>query len=528
MSKKNDPEKIELSEEQVHQMEKNLRSSNLSSSDQELILKLIVWARWVDSALKLKGLSLKRLRRIIFGGKTEKPEADKTKEPKDPPSKDTSNTGSSGTGSGKGGRAPASDFTGVKREVHQHESLSVGQRCPDCGKGSLYNYRPSIVMTFKGQAPVSGTKHECQRLRCSACGKIFSPAILGLLQEHKWDQTVAVSLAIMHYWMGLPFYRLERFQKMIGAPLPKSTQWDLVEKLARPCMAVYYALKDYVANGDIIYNDDTGAVIQSVKSAPKKNGERRGVFSTALVGIREGREVSIFVTSQKHAGENLKEMISLRDEQRDKVITMNDAASRAMPKGLAAEICNCLTHGRRNFFELLDECPREVRHVLKLISVAYRVDHQSKALGLSPVERLGYHQKKSQAAMERLWRWCHKMLRCRKVEPNSNLGKAIRYLLKHWRELTKFLSIPEAPLDNNICERLIKVMIRYRKNSMMFKNETGAKVGDVFMSLIQTCMNVKVDPFKYLSALGTEREDVRKNPTSWLPWNYEANLIVSI
>jgi transposase len=472
------PERIELSDEQIRQLEENLRTNNLSSSDQELILKLIKWARWVDSALKLKGLSLKRLRRIIFGSKTEKPASDKNKEPKVPPSKDKSNsTGSTNGGGGKGGKTPSSDFTGVNREVHKHESLSPGQSCPDCGKGTLYEYRPSIVMTFKGQAPVSGTKHECQRLRCSACGKIFSPKILGHLQEHKWDQTVAVSLAIMHYWMGLPFYRLERFQKMIGAPLPKSTQWDLVEKLARPCLSVYYALKKYAANGQILYNDDTGAVIQSVKCAPKKIDERKGVFSTAMVGVRDGREVSIFVTSQKHAGDNLKEMISLRDENLDKVMTMNDAASRAMPKDLVAEICNCLAHGRRNFYDLVEDFPREVKHVLKLMSVAYKTDLQARNQVLNPDERLAYHQQKSQFAMDRLWRWCHKMIRTRKIEPNSGLGKAIKYLLKHWKKLIKFLSIPGAPLDNNICERLVKVMIRYRKNSLMFKTETGAIVG---------------------------------------------------
>ena len=522
MSKKEDPERVELDDNQIKIIEADVRSSNLPPATQELIIKLITWARWLDSVLKLKGLSLKRLRRIIFGEKTEKQGSDK---PKDSSPKDKPN---STAPKGSGGKTPASNFTGVNREVHQHESLSVGQSCPDCGKGTLYEYRPSIVMTFKGQAPISGTKHECQRLRCSACGKIFSPAILGRLQEHKWDQTVAVTLAIMHYWMGLPFYRLERFQKMIGAPLPKSTQWDLVEKLARPCLSVYHVLKKYVANGDILYNDDTGAVIQSIKCAPKKDGERKGVFSTAMVGIRDGREVALFVTSQKHAGENLKEMIHLRDEDRSKIITMNDAASRAMPKDLVAEICNCLTHGRRNFFDLLEDYPQQVKHVLNLISKVYRAEHEAKDLDLSAEERVKYHQKKSQRAMERLWRWCHKMILRRRVEPNSNLGKAIRYLLKHWKELTKFLTIPGAPLDNNICERLIKIMIRYRKNSMMFKTENGAMVGDIFMSLIQTCMNVNIDPFKYLLTLGNEREKVRKNPELWLPWNYEANLIFSI
>ena len=37
------------------------------------------------------------------------------------------------------------------------------------------------------------------------------------------------------------------------------------------------------------------------------------------------------------------------------------------------------------------------------------------------------------------------------VEPNSGLGRAIGYMLKRWDTLTRFLSVPGAPLDNNIC-----------------------------------------------------------------------------
>jgi hypothetical protein len=42
------------------------------------------------------------------------------------------------------------------------------------------------------------------------------------------------------------------------------------------------------------------------------------------------------------------------------------------------------------------------------------------------------------------------------VEPNSALGKAIVYMQSHWETLTRFLSVPGAPLDNNLAERVLK------------------------------------------------------------------------
>jgi len=74
-----------------------------------------------------------------------------------------------------------------------------------------------------------------------------------------------------------------------------------------------------------------------------------------------------------------------------------------------------------------------------------------------------------------------------KVEPNSGLGEAIAYMRKHWNELTLFLRAPGAPLDNNICERILKKAILHRKNAYFFKTLNGARVGDLFMSLIPAC-----------------------------------------
>ncbi|KPA12660.1 transposase, partial [Candidatus Magnetomorum sp. HK-1] len=112
----------------------------------------------------------------------------------------------------------------------------------------------------------------------------------------------------------------------------------------------------------------------------------------------------------------------------------------------------------------------------------------------------------------------------KKVETNSTLGKAISYTLKNWEKLTRFLTIPGAPLDNNVCERAIKTAICHRKNSLFYKNEHGAYIGDMFMSLIYTCHLNEVNAFDYLTQLQKHSSDVFKNPSQWMPWNYKENL----
>ena len=149
-------------------------------------------------------------------------------------------------------------------------------------------------------------------------------------------------------------------------------------------------------------------------------------------------------------------------------------------------------------------------------------DAVTKEQQMPPEKRIGYHQQHSSTLMEELNAWLNKQIDDKLVEPNSGLGQVISYMLKHWPELTRFLHIPGAPLDNNICERALKKAILHRKNSLLYKTEHGAYIGDMFMSFIHTCNLMKINPFDYLVALQKYTVSVFKDPSRWMPWNYEA------
>jgi hypothetical protein len=144
---------------------------------------------------------------------------------------------------------------------------------------------------------------------------------------------------------------------------------------------------------------------------------------------------------------------------------MCDALSRNVSKlsgGVEVLLANCLAHGRRQFVEVAANFPDECRYVLNMLGQVYGHDAQAREHGLSAYQRLRFYQEHSGPVMDQLHRWLEAQFSERKVEPNSGLGKAITYLLRHWRPLSLFLRQPAAPLDNKIVERTLKRAVLHR------------------------------------------------------------------
>jgi transposase len=126
--------------------------------------------------------------------------------------------------------------------------------------------------------------------------------------------------------------------------------------------------------------------------------------------------------------------------------------------------------------------------------------------------------------MKKLHQWMEAQLAEHKTEPNSGLGKAISYLLNHWQILTLFLRQAGSPIENNIVERALKKAILNRRNALFYRTLNGAAVGDLFMSLIHTCELNGANPFDYLTELQRHAEELKRQPSECMPWNYRDTL----
>ncbi len=515
----------------------------LSDEEYTKLRAAIETLAFLTQELEKKQVSVQRLKQLLFGattettrkvmerlleetgqGKTSKDEAAQRREPE---------AAEKAPGHGRHG---AEAYVGAEKIRVPHESLKPGDPCPNCQKGTVYeSVEPGHLVRIKGQAPLGATVYEVQKLRCHLCGEIFTAQTPPDVGTQKYDAESASMIALLKYGTGLPFNRLERLEGSLGIPLPAATQWEIVEHSADELEPALDELVRQAAQGDIFHNDDTGAKILAltgrhrdpIGSEPADRPERTGVFTSGIVSVLPGYRIALFFTGHRHAGENLAAVLKQRASELGRPLQMCDALSRNLPdlpEELQTIVAHCLAHARRQFVDVAMNFPEECLHVLLILKEVYTNDAWAKDQGLSPEQRLHFHQEKSGPKMDALKTWLTAQFEERKVEPNSGLGQAITYMLKHWNELTLFLHQSGAPLDNNVCERALKKAILHRKNAYFYKTENGARVGDLFMSLIHTCELNRVNPFDYLTALQKHADELCAHPADWMPWNYQDTL----
>jgi len=433
------------------------------------------------------------------------------------------------------GRVPASAYPNAKHVAVLHPDLRVGDRCLSCGRGKLYRLsEPARFLRIVGQAPLVAVCHDCERLRCGGCGTVFTAPAPQQAQGPKYSETAVSMMALLRYGAGMPLHRLDQLQGALQTPVPCSTQWDVVSERASVFEPVYQATERRAAQGRVVHNDDTYVRILALMGKRRakllargefEDPERTGLFTTGVLSVTDDKKpIALFYSGRKHAGENLAALLDQREPGRAPPIQMSDALSRNLPKDHAVIESNCLAHGRRQIVDEVDNFPAECRQVLEELRKVYKVDDVCRKRELSDDERLDVHQRESAPVMADLKKWMQAQLDDKRIEPNCGLGEAFNYMLKRWDKLTLFLRVAGAPLDNNVVELSLKRAIRHRNNSLFYRSERGAKIGDMFMSLIYTAELHGENPFDYLTALQLHADAVAKHPDDWLPWTYRATL----
>ena len=510
----------------------------LSAEERDKLKGALDTLAFLTHEIGSKGASILRLRQMLFGASTEKTNKIFPDSPKDEDSAastaddqvaNTAATDNERKRRPGHGRNGADSFTGAVKVCVVHGTLHHGDRCPECLKGKLYTQpQPAVLVRIRGMAPLAATRYELERLRCNLCGEVFTAAAPDGVGTEKYDASATAMIALLKYGCGLPFHRIEKLQRNLGIPLPAATQWELVSAAADTLRETLHEMIRQAAQGEVVHNDDTTMHLLAFGKSPfpedEPSQERTGVYTTGIVSRTAAHDIALYFTGRRHAGENLGRVLKERPAALPPPIQMCDALSHNVAGEFDTIVANCIAHARRKFVEVAPSFPEQCRYVLETLREVYRNDAHTRAPQLSPEERLAYHQEQSGPLMRGLQWSLYEQLQQRKIEPNSTLGGAVNYLLKHWGKLTRFLETPGAPLDNNLCERALKKAIIHRKNSLFYKTENGAAVGDLFMSLIYTAELNQVDSFDYLVQLQRHATAITAAPASWMPWNYRDTL----
>ena len=510
------PEIKDLTEEEINALYERI-DTNLTKEDADLIKKIIKFTFWIQVKFQETGITISKLKKMIFGTKSEKRDKDDDDEEQaeisSKKTEEESNAREKNKGHGKNGHEA---YKSARQESIKHGLYKAGDECPlKCG-GKLYNTEPGTVMRIYGQSEADTVKYEVEKLRCSSCLEIFT-ANTEHIGNEKYDENFKAIVTVRKYFAGMPLYRQEQYFAMQGVPLSDSTQWELIEEVANAVYPIFLLLERLAANGKVVYQDDTKYKI--LRLVKQDINDRSGVYTTNLTVETGENVIALYYTQNKHAGENLEELLKKRT-LKELIIKMSDALNSNHVKADTIE-CNCLAHARRKFVEIEQYWPEETSYAIKLLQKIYKNESVVKKEKMCDDERLLYHKNHSYTVMEEFKNYLDELLNKGKVEPNGALGQAVKYSLNHWEKLTKFLSVPGAPIDNNEAERKLKIPISTRKNSLFFLNLHGAFIGSMLMSIIATCLASGVNAIKYLTELQKNRKKVKMNPEQWLPWNYE-------
>jgi len=147
-----------------------------------------------------EGMSISRLRRMVFGARTEKTQT--VCPPPGPPLPDSPKPKPKGHG-----RNGVEAYTGARRIAVAHPTLKPGDACPDCQQGTLSQAKPAVAMQITAQPPISAQIHELGRLRCNLCGKTHTAPTPPEAGTQKYDSSVGVLVSVLRYGSGMPHYQ---------------------------------------------------------------------------------------------------------------------------------------------------------------------------------------------------------------------------------------------------------------------------------------------------------------------------------
>jgi len=580
VNKKSKTQAIELDINEALDIEKRLKNisagDTISPEDEKLFhtaAQLVgtlvsIYGMWSSSKKKIN-----RLLKVVFGNRSEKLKdlgsnfpganestlpvvnnlspADNKNRDKDiiDSGDDASNEDNEGNKKNKreggGGKNSADDYESAAEITCSldHDKLP-GEICPECEKSKLYEVEPKRVIRLVGNAPITSFKFILQQVRC-ICGAVFTADVgdefRDIYNEDKYGPSALAAMMIYKYLMGVSFGTLSTIQQMSGVPLPASTQANKIKSGALPTVqAIVDVLKDLASNANALGFDDT--VIKTLeKRLTKKGGETHRGHGTAIIANDFDIDKNVIILfdfdSSKHAGDVVCEILSKRGRESLPLLVSDGLNSYDECKTNGIDI-NCNAHARR---KVVEEDPERKSYVgqavLDCFSEIYKNDKHCKDNDLFEVERMGHHKEFSTFYFEKI-RAIFNIVsgvaddssirkkyeipgHLSEDEPNGDVRAVSDYFLKRYTTLTKVTSIPGVPLDTNYVERMIKVVIRLRKNSLFFNNISSACYSGEILSLLETAVQNQVNVFDYMKFLLANKKDVIRRPRNYLPWLYQ-------
>ena len=415
---------------------------------------------------------------------------------------------------------------GTPTEQVEHRLEGEAPECPQCGE-TMTEIGKEVVRTLKIiPAQVVVKEDIYYTYACKACSETCdegceTPVVKAEREKNIIPGSFATPEAVAHimtqkFVMGSPLYRQEQELNRKGIHLSRQTMSNWILRAAEDYLVpVYEQLHRELLSREVLHADETTL---QVLHEPGKKPQSDSYMWLYRTGSNMERPIVLYEYQPGRGSVHPREFLT---GFRGYLHTDGYAGYHSLPEEIT--VVGCWAHLRRKFDEAVKSLPKgkakgsSAAQGLAYCNLLFGIEEE--IAGKTAEERYEERRKQAKPVLDAVEAWAN----TRTAAPKSALGKAFTYLKEQWPYLTNYLKDGRLELSNNLAERSIKPFVIDRKNFLFANTTKGARGSAVIFSLIQTAIENRLDPYRYLvwllkTANGADMTNT-ENVQSLLPWN---------
>ena len=328
-------------------------------------------------------------------------------------------------------------------------------------------------------------------------------------------------LVVSKYADALPLYRIAQILARSGVEIDRSTLADWVGRTAFHLKPIVQHMLGHLRRSTKLFMDETSAPVLDPGRGRTKTGFLWALTRDDRRWSGPGPAITVFSYAPGRGGSHAEEMLAGFEGilQVDGYTGYNRLTLPTRTGGAPVTLAYCWAHARREFIEATPKAGSPLAdEALRRIAQLYAIE--AKIRGRPAEERRAVRQARSAPLAASLHAWARD--KAARLSAKSDLGHAVRYLLKHWDGLTVFLQDGRVEMDTNPVENAIRPLALQRKNSLFAGHDEGGRNWARLASLIATCRLNNVEPFAWLKATLTAiaHDHPQARIEELMPWNF--------
>ena len=361
-------------------------------------------------------------------------------------------------------------------------------------------------------------KREVLGCSCGCAGSISTAANpKRILPKVMVTESTLADIIISKFHDRQPLYHQEKkLESRFGVELSRDNQSRWVIGVAQKLQPLINLMQDQIYDYDVASTDATG--IQVLKEPGRKPQDKSYIY--CVRGGSPGKKVAVYDYNPQDHKAFLKIWFEI---YRGYLHVDGENIFDELGKTPNISLVYCNSHARRKFEKIAKSAQKEglATEALRYYKKLYKIEREIKKLNLTPAQAWIYRQNKAKPILDDFKKWLDKNYPT--VLPESPLGKAFYYTLRHWPGLIRYLDDGRLEIDNNLTEQKIKPVVIARKNFLFADTVAGADAICVHMTLIQTALLHGFDPFHYYVAImkAIPYCETVEDYEKLLPWNID-------